>query len=63
MSKKTVEALVADTEPTVWLPGIVCSACGRMMTQAEDDVGESLCCKAATLREEDYRKAIQGDGS
>ncbi len=63
MNKKTVEVLVADAEPTVWLPGIVCSACGRMMTQPEGDAGESLCCKAPTLREEDYRKAVQGDGS
>jgi hypothetical protein len=35
-------------------PGAVCSECGRTVTEAEYSKGESNCCKAPVVPEEEY---------
>lgn len=36
--------------------GTVCGECGRTMTEAEYSCGESSCCKAEVVPEEEYGK-------
>jgi len=37
-------------------PGAVCSSCGKDMTEGEYSKGESNCCKADVVPEEQYGK-------
>jgi len=39
-------------------PGAVCSDCGRTVTIVEYSCGESTCCKAEVVAEEEYGRAL-----